>query len=246
LTPSEWWAWCYLVFLAHEQGSTHVILPRPGEDQEAEKIFSRKHLKRLLKALKAKRHLTNIIFPRSKSKQIEVVLPASRIGDMGVPNMEKGCMGVPNNGPRGTSVSPITTLGTPVSPILQVINATFPNSTPSQAKLKEKLEALTKLKQGDLKGEIQQLPEQVVQQITIMMIAVGARIPRNKRISPHVRLYAMIRFIQEEQLIESPQAWIDTVARQIQREWSKGVSKAAKTAQAEPQAFLRGAGRGPA
>ena len=89
LTPAEFWAWNYLIYLARAQGNYHIILPRPGEDVQAEKVFSRKHQKRLLKALKAKLGFSYLLFPRSKTKHIEVVLPASRIGDLGVPNRER-------------------------------------------------------------------------------------------------------------------------------------------------------------
>ena len=220
LTPAEWWTWSYLVFLAHRQGSTQVILPRPGEDPETEKIFSRKHLKRILKALKAKRHLTQIIIPRSKSQQITIFLPASKIGDMGVLNNLKGCTQVPNNSVLGTGASSKATLGTCTSPTLRIINDTWPNPTHLQAKLKEKLELLTKLKQGDLKGEIQGMAREVVRQLMIILRAVRAKEPRNKRLEQAVKLYAMIRYFQEEQLIERPQAWIDTVAREAARTWS--------------------------
>ena len=66
LTPQEGWVWNYLLFLAERQGSAHIILPRPGEDLRAESVFGRKHLKTILKALRSKRHLTNLIFPSFK------------------------------------------------------------------------------------------------------------------------------------------------------------------------------------
>ena len=221
LSPAEWWAWCYLVFLAHQQGSTQVILPRPGEDPEAEKVFGRKHLKNLLKSLKSKRHLTHIIIPKSKSQQITIFLPASKIGELQFPNMEKGCPQFPNNKGLGKPGSPKATLGNCGSPTLRIINDTWPDPTPLQAKLKEKLELLISLKQGDLKGEIQRMTREAIRQLMILMQAVKAKEPRNKGLDQAVRLYAMIRYLQEEQLIERPQAWMDTVAREAGRQWNR-------------------------
>src|SRR4030043_735221 len=125
LTPSEFWAWNYLLYLAKKQGDLHVFLPRPGEDPRAEKVFSRKHLKRILKSLKAKFRLTRLIIHRSKSRQIEVFLPASKIGDLGVLNNEQGYMGVPKKEGLETPRSPITTLGTFSTPINEEIATTL-------------------------------------------------------------------------------------------------------------------------
>lgn len=222
LTPAEWWTWCYLVKLAHEQGSYHVILPRPGEDGRAEKIFGRKHIKNMLKALKAKRHLTLIVIPRSKNKQIEVFLPASKIGELQFPNVEKGYLQFPNKGTLGNPSSAKTALGNCDSPISEVIQATFPDLPPAQAKLKSYLQELVKLKQGDLKGEIKRLRPEVAQQILFMARQIAQVEPRSRKLSLQVRLFAVIRYIQEGQ-VDKPQAWVDNVARAEERKW-KGAS----------------------
>jgi hypothetical protein len=232
LTPAEFWLWNYLVLQARRQGSTHVILPRPGEDKQLDKVYSRKHVKRLLQALKAKRTLTHIIIPRSKSKQIELFLPASKIGDMGVPNSEKGCMGVPNKGERGASVSPINGLGTSMSPISSGSERTLCSSASPKLELKEELKKLLKLKQGQLKKELQAMGVQDLVEVETVMKRICRYQPRGRKLSIQAKVYAMVRFLQEGEAITKRQAWIDTVARQGQRDfeearWSTGVKDAA-------------------
>lgn len=219
LTPSEWWAWCYLVFLAREQGGTHIILPRPGEDIRAEKVFCRKHFKRILKSLKAKFYLTHLIIPRSKSKRIEVFIPASKIGDLEVLNIKKGYMAMPKKTGLSSGESSINTLGTLQTHINEVIQATLPNYHLPKLKLKEKLESLLKLKQGDLKGGIEKLNKGEIYLLGLMVRQICRFEPRGKKLSEQVRLFAAIRFLQEGDAILRPQAWIDTVARKAAAIW---------------------------
>jgi hypothetical protein len=224
LTPAEWWVWSYLVLLAQEQGSAHIILPRPGEDQRAERVFSRKHLKRLLQSLRSKRALTNLIIPPSKNRQIEILIPASKIGDAHVLNGKKGDLGVPNIAARGTCMSPKSTLGTSMSPNNNIISIALPDCGPHQAKLKEKLEKLLKLKQQEIKGALDALKEREIFQARIAMRSLCRYEPKGNEISEKAKLYAVIRFIQSEE-IEKPQAWIDQVARAREREiWKEGLS----------------------
>jgi hypothetical protein len=231
LTPGEFWAWNYLVHLAQRQRSTHVILPRPGEDPGAEKIFSRKHLKRLIKALKTKRHLTHIIYPRSKSKQIEVFLPASKIGDIHVLNGEKGYSEVPNNEGRGARMSPITTLRTPMSPISREIQTTLPDYCNLKLELNTILKRLLKLKQKELKTQLWTMGPQILVELGKALGRICRHEPKGRKLSIQAKIYAVIRFLQEGEAITRPQAWIDTVAREGQREmeamWRKKSTESA-------------------
>src|SRR4030042_2164748 len=195
-TPAEWWAWCYLLFLAEKQGSAPIILPRPGEDPRAEAIFGRKHLKNILKSLRSKRHLTNLIFPRSKNKRIELRLPASKIGELQFLNVEKGLLEFPKKEGRGNHSSPITPLGNHSSAIEEVISATLPESTPSQAKLKESLKALIKQKQGDLIEAILKMKGTEVYQMRVGLRCM-CRYEAKGSYSEQARLFAAVRFIQE-------------------------------------------------
>ena len=222
LTPAEFWAWNYLIYLARQQGTYHIILPRPGADVEAEKVFGRKHLKRLLKALKVKRHLTNLLIHNSKARQIEVLLPAAKVGDLGVPNLDQRDRQVPNDPPRGTARSPINPLRTCGSSIGEVISGVLPPEEVAQAKLKEKLERLLKLKQGCLKRELLDLTNKEVFQLGIVLRRLCKYLPKGKAISEPAKLYAMVRLIQAGETIESPQPWVDNVAREAQRELEQG------------------------
>lgn len=229
LTPAEFWVWNYLILLARRQRSNHVILPKPGEDREVEKVFSRKHVKRLLRSLKAKRQITHIIFPRSKSKQIELFIPTSKIGDLYVPNKEKGCMDVPNKEERGATASPITGLETSRSRITSTGSTTYPESAPHKLELKKEIKRLIKLKQRELKKELWEMG-------TLRLVDLGKALgticrhePKGKKLSIQAKIYAVVRFLQEVETISKKQAWIDTVARQFEREmeaarWSAGSS----------------------
>jgi hypothetical protein len=212
LTPAQWWTWCYLIYLARQQRSTHIILPRPGEDPKVEVVYSRKHLKRLLAALKAKRYLTGIIIPRSKAKQIEIFLPASKIGDMGIPNIKNGCPDVPNQEAFGTPVSAISPLGTPMSPIEEIISATLPENSHLQAKLKNSLKTLLKLKpQKLLRDAIAKISEREAIQFTAMIRQISQKAPQG-RYNQKLKLFVIIRCLQEGQAIEKPQRWMNRVA----------------------------------
>ncbi|MCX5888479.1 MAG: hypothetical protein NTY36_03400 [Deltaproteobacteria bacterium] len=228
LTPAEWWAWCYLVLLAQKQGSTRIILPRPGEDSKAEKIFCRKHLKNLLKSLKAKRHLTNLIFPRTRNRQVEIFLPASMIGELGFLKEQKGVRQFSNNRERSNPSSPIKALGNHSSAIEEVISTTLPESSPAQAKLKDSLKTLVKQKQGELIKQIMQLRESAISQMRQATRSLCGIEAKGQSLSNHARLYATIRFLQETGSIEKPQAWMTTVARRgqeaMEAKWSEGRS----------------------
>jgi hypothetical protein len=228
LTPQEGWAWKYLLLLAQRQGSAHIILPRPGEDLKAEKVFCRKHLKNLLKALKVKRHLTNLIFPRSKSQQIEVLLPASKIGELQFPNVEKGLLEFPNNEARGNHSSPIKALGNCSSSIMEVISDTLPENTPAQASLKESLKALIKQKQGDMIREILKLSSGQVYQMQASIRLLKVLEPQGRNLSEQAKLFAKLRFLQKGGRVDTPGAWITSVAQAGQREidrWKGGRSE---------------------
>lgn len=221
LTPAEWWAWSYLLLLAKRQGSSHVILPRPGADIEAEKIFSRKHIKNLLKSLKAKRHLTQVIIPRSKSQKIEVFLPASKIGELGFPNLEKGCLEFPNKGSLGNPSSAIKPLGNCSSSIEPDGQCTLAISPPHKLSLKEVINKLVKLKQGDLKGELARMATQDLEVLIGGLEQIMRIRPKSQSLSLSARAFAMVRYLQNGEPIK-PQAWIDTVARQVDQELREG------------------------
>jgi hypothetical protein len=222
-SPAEFWVWNYLVLLAGRQGSGHVILPKPGEDQEAEKVMTRRHLKRVLKSLRAKFHLTNLLIPRSKSKRIEVLLPGNKIGGLNVRNPEKDDIQDPNKEALGARMSPITTLRTSATPISAVIQDTLAHCAPRQAKLNEVIERLLKLsKQGDLKGEIGSMSYEAQGQVLCELTRIVRVKPKGKNLSQGARLYATMRFMQESGSIDRPQAWIDNVARGAEREMNHG------------------------
>jgi hypothetical protein len=221
LTPAEFWVWHYLVLLTRRQGSTHIILPKPGEDRRLDSVYSRKHVKRILKALKAKRALTCIIIPRSKSKQIEIFLAPSKIGDTHVPNPEKGCMNVLNKSGKGAAMSPITALETSISAINNGDQRLFSNSALPKLELKEKLKELLKQKQGQLKKELLGMGPRELVEVGKILQRVCRYEAKGKKLSIQAKVYAMVRFLQEGESINKPQAWLDTVARQGQRDFEE-------------------------
>ena len=183
LTPAEFWVWNYLVLQARRQQSNHVILPRPAEDKQLEKVYSRKHVKRILKALKAKRALTCIIIPRSKSKQIELFLPASKIGDIGGPNKEKGCTEVRKKEGIGASISPMGGLGTYTSPISGENERVFCNFAGNKLELKEAIKRLLKQKQGALKMELQSMAPRELVELSKVLKGLCRYEPKGKKLS---------------------------------------------------------------
>ncbi len=258
LTPGEWWVWSYLVHLAHKQGSTAITLPRPGEDAGLEARFSRRHLRNLLNGLKAKRTLTKLLIPRSKSNQIQVILPASLVGDPENAGLGKSSspmpteaeLHFPNNGSLGKSSSPMSTLGKSSSPMLGPGEAGQPGESgglgkcsspmrPRQLSLKAlvikkakalglEITKLTAVEVAVLRGQAKKAP--------------GYREPRGRKLLEQAKLYAEVRFLQEstEKTINRPQAWIDTVAREYQAELAGEGGGPARAG-----TLLDGRGRGP-
>lgn len=228
LTPGEYWVMGYLLRLAREQGGSPVAIPRPGGDPRLEAVFSRKHFKRLLKNLKKKAHISGVLMPRSKSKLITVYLAESlvrNIGDTHVPNVDLGDTHVPNNGRRGTPMSPIMTLGTPMSPIEPATTGVCTNLTNLQAKLKEIALASratsTKARQGKIRQMVRELSGDEVRQMRMMVTREIKKQPKAK-VSERAKLFAQIRYMQEEEKVGRPQAWLDTVAREAEEELSEG------------------------
>ncbi len=213
LTPAEWWAWCYLILLAARQGSCAIKFPRPGDDPQAEATFTRKHLKRLLKSLKGHRLITLLEFPRSKNKQIEVLLAASKIGDMGVPNNKIGDLQVLNNNGLGTSSSPIKALGTNKTPINVDILNTLPEDGPLQAKLKTSLKAFLSLKASDLRIAIACLTDGQSYRLRLSLVPLCNLEPQGRGYSERLKLFVVLRFLQESG-IQRPQHWMNRVASQ--------------------------------
>lgn len=225
LTPAEWWVWNYLVLLARRQGSYHIILPRPGEDPRAEKTFCRKHLKNLLKSLKGKRRLTHLIIPRSKNKRIEVLIPASKIGELGFPNVEKGYLEFPKEEGLRNRGSPKATLGKFQTPIKEVITASLPSGGANQLSLREVIEKVLELSQEDLGKTLKGLGWERLEEVKSWLSLLVTVRPKGKNLSQAARVFAMVRFMQSSKTIERPQAWIDSVARAAEKElWKEGES----------------------
>lgn len=194
-----------------------MILPGPGQDPKAEKVFCRKHVKNILKSLKAKRHLTRLIFPKSKNRQIEVFLPASKIGELQFPNGEKGCLEFPNKEGVRNRCSPIKTLRNSSSPINEGIQATLGISPPAQLELKERIKELLSYKQGQLKKGLELMPPKELVEVGKALGRVCRYEPK-ARVSEQAKAYAVLRFLQEGEAITRPQAWLDQVARARERE----------------------------
>jgi hypothetical protein len=197
LRPAEFWVWNYLLVLAREQGGSPVTIPGPGKDPRVEKVYSRKHLIRLLRSLRRKACLTRIIIPRSKSNTIEVFIPISLIGEIHVLN-------------NGTS-------GTPMSPIHSSKSGT--SSTSTFNKPSYSFKELKEAKQGELIKMIRGLDQVTVRRYRGVAERMIMREPRCK-VSEKAKLFAEMRYIQEDGNITRPQAWLDTVARKAKEHFA--------------------------
>ena len=70
LTPPEISIWVYLSELEIEQGGKILTIPRSGPG----KLYTRQHLKRILKSLEAKKYLVIIASPRNQHEDLRVAL----------------------------------------------------------------------------------------------------------------------------------------------------------------------------
>lgn len=195
LTQAEFWVWHYLLVLAREQGGSPVTIPGPGKDPRVEKVYSRKHLKRLLHSLRRKACLTRIIIPRSKGNAIEVYLPISLIEDTHAPD----------NGKLKTAISKINSCKSSNS------------SSSSFDQLSSSLLEIVKSKatQEELMEAIRELDQIMVRRMRGLLGQMINMEPKCK-VSEEAKLFAQMRYLQEKERIGKPQAWLDTVARKAE------------------------------
>lgn len=205
------------MLLARRQGSRHVILPGPGDDPKAESIYSRKHLKRLIRSIKAKFPI-QLIIPKGKFNRIEVILPS---GDVGVPQWERGGHGYTPITPEGYMGVPRSSVGVHgCTPIKEIISEAWVILGHSQAKLKSYIqERLLKAKQRCLRGQILKLSEREKQLLRQRLRDLIGCEPKGRALSGEARCYAMLRFLQAADDVKRPQAWLDNVARQAERDF---------------------------
>jgi hypothetical protein len=136
---------------------------------------------------------------------------------MGILNIKNGCPDVPNKEAFRTPRSTISPLGTPMSRIEEMISATLPENSPPQAKLKNSLITFLKLKpQKLLRDAIAKISEREVFQLTDMISQIYPQAPQG-RYNQKLKLFVIIRFLQEGQAIERPQRWMNRVASQEAR-----------------------------
>lgn len=213
LTPGEFWVLNYLILLGKEQGSNHIILPRPGEDPRAEAVYSRDRLKRLLKSLKSKRSLTNLLIPKTKNRQIEVFLPARFLGAHTHPKEDLRVAGAPKLRGLGAPAQDKSGLGAQTHPKEEAKTGTCGNfEAPKLSFIKLELEKLIKLKQKNLNREIPEIEAGKLLRLRVFGEGIIGHQVRG-RVSEQAKLFAVIRFIQSEETIEKPGAWLATVAR---------------------------------
>jgi hypothetical protein len=213
LTPGELWVWNYLLFLAKKQQSPHIILPKPGEDRRAEKIFCRRHFGRLLKSLKSKLSLTLLITLPSKSKRIEIIIPSSRIQDLHVPDTKKGALHVLDGTPMRTSMSSINTSRTSMSRITSILPDISPELMPSLAKLNLALESLVELKPPELRAAVFGLRASQASDFFYDLFRLVRCAPQGRKYSYAEKLYVMVRFLQDHGSISNPQNWMNRIAK---------------------------------
>ena len=126
--------------------------------------------------------------------------------------MKKGLLEFPNNEVRGGHSSPITALGSHSTAINEAITATLPESNPLQAKLKDSLKALVKLKpQGRLREHLMGLTEGEAYQLRVALTHLCPREPQG-RYGWKLKLFMIIRYLQEAGGIEKPQNWMNRIA----------------------------------
>jgi hypothetical protein len=100
---------------------------------------------------------------------------------------------------------------------------TFPDSASSKLKLRD-VEMLLKQKQGQLKKELQAMAPKELVELSKVLKGLCRYEPKGKKLSIQAKVYAVVRFVQEGDGILKPQAWIDTVARQGQRDFEEARS----------------------
>lgn len=220
LTPAEWWVWSYLVLLAREQGDSHIVIPRPGEDPRLERRMCRKNFKRVLHVLRKKMGITRLVIPASKNHRLEVYLQVSLLGDENVPQNIQGYKNVPQKGVLGDENIPQNGVGGQKSPPNGAGGARVcHNLTDLQAKLNSF--KARKAKQGEIMEMVLGLSEVEVRRCRGLMFQENKKSVR-ARVNEKAKLYAEVRYYLDHDMVRKPQAWLDTLAREAEVEMQGG------------------------
>lgn len=236
LTPPEIALWLYLSELEAKQGGKVITLPKSGP----QKLYTRQHLKRILKSLEVKKYLAIITTPANQHQVLKVAMATTKPRlNIYVQAARQECSGKPlyevfdDVGRTKKFRQP----GQEDSDLPGLCAARSRENVQAAPQLslssKEKdLKALAEMDQEQLMTAVMAMSNDQVHEVFKSLIGL-APWSKNRRISEKAKLYAAIRFLQDGKTQAlSKQAWVEGVAKRAARQmeqlkWSDGKSEGA-------------------
>lgn len=239
LTPPEFYVWAFLCSRASEQGGDLVAIPTKPPGPPGWKLYTRRHLKRILQSLETKKYLVITSTPANQHQDLVVVISRRHRLDVDVQASRHECPGDP---PKAANLPSDQTwmsrqLNTGETGVL-CTSGSGRTSAPGQedsasASAKDlkalkasvkgvpvSFETLLGLDQATLLKGIMSMELEDLMHLEGELARI-APMARGKKRSRKARVYAAMRFLQSGQQKAKPAAWVEEVAKRADYEMER-------------------------
>jgi len=228
LTPPEFYIWAFLCARANRQGNERVRVPRDDEEGQSLRLYTRRHLKRILQGLQDKKFL--VILTSPKNQHGDLVVAIGRRNRLDV-NVQAGAQECPGKGFDEGNFTPARTLGTGQERPgrsegpgqVFCARTTAAGQTPQlslSSRVNKKLEALAEMDQVRLLRAVHGLNGEELEALESRVMRC-APMARGKKRSRKAKVYAAIRYMQSQDQVKNPQAWAEGVAKRADADMEK-------------------------
>lgn len=219
LTPGEFYTWAWLCALRIlPDGTLDIAGLRPPN-------YSKWQLNRILRTLESKKLLTFITRPKNQSGPRIIALSKTARRCIFAPAPEHQCTSEagfdhfeglagasmhqhakPRNADQERSQDSRRSIGAPANPKLSL----------ALLRKEKALKAYTTMSQKELVNKIRSLEPGECEEL-LMILAKTSFLAKKRKLSKKAIVYAAIRYLQEAESIQTPRAWVETVAQRFDR-----------------------------
>ena len=232
LSAGEVMVWLFLCELARRQGADMVIIPKT-------KIYTRQHLKRVLKSLEGKRYLVIMATPANHHEDLVVHVGSRKRLNIDVQVSQQGCSGrglFPVNsgvsrtpmfsqadapGPGGTGEKEATSAQ--MFSQIPIASASARDLKTKASLMKMDVREVLELNTVDLLQEVRAMEPGELMAMEQKLVGL-APLARSKKRTRVARVYAALRFLQNTAALKNPAAWVETIAKRADFELLRGRS----------------------
>lgn len=237
LAPPEFYIWAFLCSQANRQGIERVRIPRDDEEGQPLKVYTRRHLKRILISLQEKKFLVILTSPKNQYGDLVVAIGRRNRLDVNVQAGAQECRG---KGFKEANSQPGRTLragqeGGERSGVmgLRAEARTWRAGRDPQlslsSRVKKRLEALAEMDQVRLLRAMHEMHQEELEELESRVMRC-APMARGKKRSKKAKVYAAIRYMQSQEQVKNPKAWVEGVAKRADADmermrWRDGSSE---------------------